>query len=442
MSTNAPCHAVAIVGGACAGSTTADILAQNGCHVVVFDQNQRPYGKIEDGLPRWHDKQRVQEYRKIDERLSRSNVSFVPSTKLGKDLDFVDLATNWGFSAVVLANGAWRDRPLDVPNASDWVGKGLLYQNPFIQWFNHKEEKAYNGPRFEVQDSAVCVGGGLASLDVVKVMQLELYQRALARRGITVDAVEMEHEGIPKVCKNHGIDDPATLGVKNATLMYRRRIEDMPLAAAPKGANEKQLAKVEEVRKKILSKSQQNFLFEVRAQTVAKELIIEGGRVRGLVVMDTKVAGKDAVPVPGSEKQLRTDLVVSSIGSIPEPIDGILMKGTFYQFKDWDTGEYGPLPGVYATGNVVTGQGNIKVSADHGKQVAAHLVENVLAPMNVGEQAGAAAAAAVASGLQRKAPLAPAAFGKVLDKVRARQKSVGYEDYPSWIKRVTPADLA
>jgi uncharacterized Ntn-hydrolase superfamily protein len=133
---------------------------------------------------------------------------------------------------------------------------------------------------------------------------------------------------------------------------------------------------------------------------------------------------------------------VSSIGSIPEPIGGIVMKGTFYEFKDWDTGEYGPLPGVYATGNVVTGQGNIKVSADHGKQVAGHLVENVLAPMNVGEQAGAAAAAAVAGGLQRKAPLSPAAFGKVLDRVKARQKAVGYDDYPSWIKRVTPADLA
>ena len=45
-------HVVAIFGGACAGSTAADILAAHGAEVVVFEQNIRPYGKIEDGLPR------------------------------------------------------------------------------------------------------------------------------------------------------------------------------------------------------------------------------------------------------------------------------------------------------------------------------------------------------------------------------------------------------
>ena len=46
------------------------------------------------------------------------------------------------------ANGAWRDRPLPVEGAEQYVGKGLIYQNPFIIWFNHCDEKDYAGERF------------------------------------------------------------------------------------------------------------------------------------------------------------------------------------------------------------------------------------------------------------------------------------------------------
>ena len=51
--------------------------------VVVFEQNARPYGKIEDGLPRWHVKLRQKEYETVNERLDRPNVHFVPLTKIG-----------------------------------------------------------------------------------------------------------------------------------------------------------------------------------------------------------------------------------------------------------------------------------------------------------------------------------------------------------------------
>jgi NADPH-dependent glutamate synthase beta subunit-like oxidoreductase len=102
-------HFVAIVGGAIAGSVAAEILADRGIRVAVFEQNKRPYGKIEDGLPRWHVEQRKQEYGNIDARLKKPGVSFIPSVKLGRDLSFQELCDHWGFSAVILANGAWRE---------------------------------------------------------------------------------------------------------------------------------------------------------------------------------------------------------------------------------------------------------------------------------------------------------------------------------------------
>src|SRR5579864_3800490 len=134
-----PRHVVAICGGAVSGSEAAAICAAQGITAIVFEQNARPYGKIEDGLPRWHDRLRAKEYKAIDENLGRPGVYFVPRTKLGVDLPFEELTARWGVSAVLLANGAWRDRPLPVPGAHDFVGKGLVYQNPFVHWFNHYE---------------------------------------------------------------------------------------------------------------------------------------------------------------------------------------------------------------------------------------------------------------------------------------------------------------
>src|ERR1041385_4500440 len=196
---------VGVICGAISGSVAAEILADHGIRVAVFEQNTRPYGKIEDGLPRWHVEQRKQEYARIDARMKKPNVVFVPSTKIGKDVDFKELTESWGFSAVILANGAWRDREIGIPGSDDYIGKGLIYQNPFIYWYNHKNEKSYDGPRYEAPDETVVLGGGLASIDVVKVLQLENYERALKARGINTNMHELEKRGVPFVCNANGI---------------------------------------------------------------------------------------------------------------------------------------------------------------------------------------------------------------------------------------------
>ena len=133
---------VAIVGGAVAGSEAAAVCSECGMRAVVFERGAKPYGKIEDGLPRWHAKLRAKEYARIDANLDRPGVDFVPSTALGVDLSFERLRSS-GFSAVVLANGAWRDRPLPIGGIDAYAGRGLLYQNPLMHWFNHHEQPGY-----------------------------------------------------------------------------------------------------------------------------------------------------------------------------------------------------------------------------------------------------------------------------------------------------------
>jgi len=82
-----------------------------------------------------------------------------------------------GFSAVILANGEWREREVGVPEDRA-VSARARYQNPVIYCYNQRTKKLSGPPEHETTDEAVVVGCGLASIDVVKVLQLER-QRAL-----------------------------------------------------------------------------------------------------------------------------------------------------------------------------------------------------------------------------------------------------------------------
>jgi ferredoxin/flavodoxin---NADP+ reductase len=443
-----PGHFVAVIGGAISGSVAAEILADHGIRVAVFDQNTRPYGKIEDGLPRWHVEQRKEEYGRIDARMKKPNVYFVPCAKLGRDFDLSQLF-RWGFSAVILANGAWRDRELGVPEAEQYVGKGLVYQNPFIYWYNHKNEKEYKGPRYETPDEAVVVGGGLASIDVVKVLQLENYERALKARGIEATMHDLE-KGIPAFCKTHGIN-PQDLGVKGCLLIYRRREQDMPLAQPPEGATPDQVAKTEMVRQKMLRLARDRYLFRFQDRRVTTGVVVENGRLVGLKLAETKVEGRKAEPIPGSEYELRTPLVVSSIGSVPEKLPGLNMSGEYYTFAGKDVPKYTAMDRVFGVGNVVTGQGNIRVSLVHSQKVTKRVVDCMKIEASAAaagggssntEQQVASAVSAIGQQIEAIPPLSPDQMSAVERQVHSLQQKAGFtSDYDSWIAKVTPPDL-
>lgn len=412
--TDNPQHVVAVIGGAVAGSMAAQVLAEHGARVVVFEQNARPYGKIEDGLPRWHAEQRIREYARIDERLDRPEVEFVPCCRLGSDLDFAELTEQWGFSAVILANGAWRDRPFPVEGADGHIGHGFEYQNPFIYWFNHHEEAGYEGPRLHVPDGTVVAGGGLASIDVAKACQFELYGRALRDRGIAVDLHQMETKGIRFTCEQHGID-PADLGIDGCLLIYRRSVQDMPVAQAPPDATAEQLEKTRTVRQKILNRAMEKYCFRMEELTVPVGLEVAGGEVTGVRVQRTHLEDGRAIADPETETVIETGLVISSIGSLPEAIPGIAMEWETYAMADQSLGIYQGAEGVFAVGNVVTGQGNIRSSLVHARRVAEHLEEHYL---------------------RGRAPLTSERVAALEERVREQQERVRYDgDYAAWVSR-------
>jgi hypothetical protein len=453
MSTpNSPQHIVAVIGGATAGAEVASRLTEAGHRVVVFEMNPRPFGKIEDGLPRWHEGLRHKEYETIAEKLGHANVCYVPNTKIGRDIAWEAIAREWGFSAVILANGAWRDRPLPVDGAEQYVGKGLIYQNPFIIWFNHFEEQGYAGERYEPADGALIVGGGLASIDVAKVHMLETTRAKLRARGIQQDMIELEVKGIPKSLEKHGLKWEQ-LGLTGCTLFYRRRPEDMPLAEIPDDADEKRKEKILGARRRLLEKAQEKYGFQVEPLSAPEALVVENGRVVGLKLRRTKFEGTKLVNTDEIYER-RGPYVISSIGSIPEPIQGLPMKGELFAFADWDIGRIDGYPNLFSVGNVVTGKGNIVASRKHASEVYEAALESYLGVSGDGHQAEAALAGKAAAAVSEQAAKIAAAIGKAsapsqatLDaiqrRVRERQQAVGYTgDIKSWLEKVTPPGFA
>lgn len=431
-------HVVAVIGGAVAGSEAAKTFAKRGVPAVVFEQNARPYGKIEDGLPRWHEALRTQEYAQIAENLTQPGVFFVPQTTLGRDVTLQSLLHEWKFSAVVLAHGAWRDRPLGVAGVDDYIGKGFLYQNALVHWYNHSLEAGYTGPRYELPDGAIVVGGGLASIDVVKILNLEVYARALKARGIDADMHEMERHGINTFLDKQGLTS-ADLGVKGCTLYYRRRKKDMPLAAAPDNATPEQLKKFETVREKVMDICMRKYLVRYEECHATAGLVTEGDRLAGLRFRRTEMKDGKLLEVPDSEYEVRAPLVVSSIGSIPVPMQGVPMKGELYDWADYATGELRGAEGVFGLGNVLTGKGNIKSSRHNAEQVSQRILGGYLgvepaerAP-GVDVEGIAPQVTAIHSALKTRGALADEDVAAIRTRLSERLATLNYDNFADWL---------
>ncbi len=435
-----PLHAVVIIGGAVAGSEAAFQLARRGVLCVVLEQNDRPYGKIEDGLPRWHASLRLQEEKRIDEKLCLAGIHFVPRTRLGRDLELADIR-GWQPSAIILANGAWRDRPLPLPGIDRFIGKGLLYQNSFVYWFNHYPEPTYEGPQFFPGDGAIVIGGGLASLDVVKIVMLETVGRTLETRGKTVSLLDLERHGCRKVLGEMGLT-LADIGLQGCTLYYRRRVEDMPFTEMPENATPEQVAKAEATRRKLLKNFADKYMFQFYSQRAPVGYLAKDSRLEGLRMAATQIRDGRAVILDSTAYDVPAELVISSIGSIPEAIPGIEMSSEVYRINDDSTGELEGSEGIFVVGNAVTGKGNILVSRKHGRTVSQRMLEQYLLGAASGYEevfADAAAATknrveAVAARLSGQTPLPPEHVSAILAQVQALQRRVGYCGYRQWIE--------
>lgn len=443
-------HYIAVIGGSISGSEAANVLAQNGFRVVVFDMNALPYGKIEDGLPNWHINLRDRQQREIDHKLDQDNIRFVPKIKISNEIKFKDLVENWGFTAIILANGAWKDRVFPVKNIEKFKDRGLIYQNDFIYWFNHKHEPNYKGKKYKISDNAIVVGGGLASLDVVKIFMIELVSEKLKTIfDIDVDVFTIEKYGVDKVLEAHNLDF-SQLNISGATLIYRRTAKEMPLKT-PRDNTKENIAKAQEVSERLLNSYVEKYKFKFKPLRLPINFIEKDNQFKGLVLQKVEVKSGKIIPLEHEIETLESNLLVSSIGSIPEQIDGLEYEWSSLKMKQEEDYHVFGYDNVFAVGNAVTGRGNIQESKQHGQKITLeiidkHLTEDALEEWlinlnktirsNVSKQVES-----IISEIKGKDIQPDDIIQSILKKTQKLNDGNGYKGYADWVKRHKPIRL-
>ncbi len=433
---------VAIIGGSVAGSEAAKQLAEHGIYSVVFEQNPIPYGKIEYGLPKWHFKLRDRQEALINQKLDNPYVYYIPNMKLGRDFQIRDLIEKWHFAAVLLALGAWRDRPLPIPDINQFVGKGLLYMTAVTNWFNQCHDPNYQGPNYIIPYKKVAViGGGLASIDIIKIVTIRQLIQKLTEKGLSIDALTVERKGVFETLKDFNLkwED---LHIEPPKLFVRRSIEELPLTVLPENPTPAQLEQAAQVRRKLIQKLQQKFPFEVVERYHVKDKITKNDQLSGLVFLEK-----------GEKERLvevETDLVIAAIGAIPEPLPGIPMKGELYDVEDPNTGKIRGLDRVFALGNAVTGRGNIQQSKVHSKQVTEFIVDEYLSVDSADyeklfEERSKIAdrrVAAVLDAIYEQQAMSKDELNQLETTIKKLQEKVGYDgNFKQWVKSYLPVRL-
>ena len=91
--------------------------------------------------------------------------------------------------------------------------------------------------------------------------------------------------------------------------------------------------------------------------------IVEKGRLTGLVFKKTEISDGNLRIIEKSEIIKHSPLVISAIGSLPEPISGIGMKGDVFTVEDQNSGKLEGYDNVFALGNAVTGRAIVKTGS-------------------------------------------------------------------------------
>ncbi len=327
----------------------------------------------------------------------------------------------------------------------------MVYQNSLLYWYNHKHEPEYKGSSIEILDGAIVVGGGLASLDVIKLGMIELVQNALlSKKGILVDLFEFEKKGIAAVLElnNTNLQE---LQIKGLSLVYRRTAKDMPLKS-PKDDTTENVEKAKMVSEKLLQKYLNKYLFKFIPLSIPIGIIEKEDTLKALVLQKVTIENGKIISKPGDTLTVETPMIISSIGSLPEQIEGLYYEGSWLKMEGKGNYKVYGYNNVFAIGNAVTGRGNIQESKVHGKRMTEkiidkHLLENDLFEdwlenlntdlcNRVDENVEA-----IEVFIKKQKIMPDRIVDNILRKSKALQDKVGYTTYSDWIKLKTPIRL-
>jgi glutamate synthase (NADPH/NADH) small chain len=313
---------VAVVGSGPAGLAAAQQLTRAGHAVTVYERAEAPGGLLRFGIPEFK-----LEKRHLDRRLDQmraEGTELVCGVTAGVDLPAADLLA--GFDAVVLAGGATVPRGLPVPGAGlDGIHQAMGYLPASNRAVARGVEPALSARGRHV----VIIGGGDTGADCL----------GTAHRQGAASVTQLEIMPRPPSARPAGQPWPT-----------------YPMIYRVSSAHEEGGSRV----------------YAVSTQAFAGDA---AGRVRALRLVEVEGPASGFAPIPGTERELRGDLVLLAMGFTGADRAGLLddlgvtmdARGNVARDGAYATS----VPGVFVAGDMGRGQSLIVWAIAEGRSAAA-----------------------------------------------------------------------
>jgi glutamate synthase (NADPH) small chain len=310
---------VAVVGSGPGGLTCAGDLAKQGYQVTVFEAFHDTGGVLRYGIPEFRLPKAIVN-REVD-YVKSLGVEFQLNMVIGKTFSVEELMAD-GYEAVFIAVGAGAPAFLGIEGESL---VGVYSANEFLTRVNLMKafRKDYDTPVY-TGDRVVVIGAGNVAMDAARTAQ--------------------------------------RLGARVVTVVYRRTEAEMPARLA-----------------EVIHAKHEGILFQLLTAPL-RILGDDNGRVRGMECIRMRLGDPDdsgrrrPEPVPGSEFELKCDMVIPALGNTANPLLTSNTRGL--DLNKWgnivanpETGETS-LPGVFAGGDIVIGAATVIEAMGAGKRAA------------------------------------------------------------------------
>lgn len=309
---------VAVVGSGPSSLAFAGDMRMRGYSVTVFEALSQYGGVLKYGIPEFCLPNAIVDHE--ISKLQKMGVEFRKDTFIGKTFSMKELL-DMGFQGVYVATGAGRPRFMDIPGENL---PGVMTANEYLIRLNCLGPSIFgvNGVSLNGKRVAV-IGGGNTAIDAV---------RFAVRQG-----------------------------AERAMLVYRRGMDEMP-------------ARAEEIRHAVEEG------VEILTLTVPVEYLADDrGRLRAMRVSRMQLCEPDEsgrrrpIPIEGSTEEIEVDLVVESVGYLPNPpmdLEGVSLNSIGKIIVD-ETSMKSSASAIYAGGDIVRGPATVILAMGDGRRAAA-----------------------------------------------------------------------